>query len=246
VKKYPAHRPLTGLYLLLMLLLSPLVLAGDPPVRQLHVTGEGEAFLAPDMAVMQLTVTREAETAREALDANSGAMQQVLDAMREAGVESRDLRTRQFSIQPRYRHPPRQKDGTQEPPSIVGYQVSNSLEVRVREIDAVGAILDRAVSLGVNQDGQIEWTNADPREAVEAARRAAVKDALARAHTLADAAGVGLGDILEISEQRGSPAPAQAMFRREAMMASADAVPVATGENAYRVTVSLRIALAGG
>lgn len=243
MKKHSFPRCLAGLPVLLMLLFPLAVLAGDPPVRQLTVTGEGEAFLAPDMAVMQLTVTREAETARGALDANSAAMQQVLDAMREAGVESRDLRTRQFSIQPRYRHPPRQKDGTQEPPSIVGYQVSNSLEVRVRDIEAVGAILDRAVNLGVNQNGQIEWTNADPREAVEAARRAAVKDALARARTLADAAGVDLGEILEINEQSGSPAPMPAMFRREAVMAASDSVPVATGENAYQVTVSLRIAL---
>lgn len=238
----PARRPLAA-WLLLLLLLPLAVAAGDTSPRQLHVAGEGEAFLAPDMAVMQLTVTREGDTARAALDANSSAMQQVLDAMREAGVEERDLRTSQFSIQPRYRHPPRRQDGTQEPPSIVGYQVSNSLEVRVREVASVGEVLDRAVSLGVNQDGQIQWTNADPREAVDAARKAAVSDALARARTLAGAAGVRLGEILEISEQSGSPAPMPAMLRSSAMM-SAESVPVATGENAYRVRVSLRIALA--
>lgn len=242
MKNRSVRWPLAGLPVLLILLLPLAALAADAPVRQVHVTGEGEAFLAPDMAVMQLTVTREGDTARAALDANSSAMQQVLDAMRAAGVEERDLRTSQFSIQPRYRHLPRQQDGSQEPPSIVGYQVSNSLEVRVRDIDAVGAVLDRAVSLGVNQDGQIQWANADPREAEDAARRAAVKDALARARTLAEAAGVKLGKVLEITEQGGA-APMPAMFRREAVMAAADSVPLATGENAYRVSVSLRIAL---
>lgn len=243
MKNRSAHRPLAGLSVLLMLLFPPAALAGDLPVPQLHVSGEGEVFLAPDMAVLQLTVTREAGTARAALDANSSAMQQVLDAMREAGVEERDLRTSQFSIQPRYRHSPHRQDGTQEPPSIVGYQVSNRLEVKVRDSNAVGGILDRAVNLGVNQGGQIQWTNADPGAALTAARKAAVQDALTRARTLAEAAGVALGDILEMTEQRSNSNPAPAMFRREAVMAVADPVPVATGENIYRVTVSLRIAL---
>lgn len=242
----PLHRftAVTWLALLSALVLSAPALAGETPKpRQLQVVGEGEAFLVPDMAIIQLTVTREAASAREALDASSSAMQKVMDALGEEGVADRDLRTGQFNIQPRYRHPPRRDDGSQEPPSIVGYQVSNSLDVRVRDIDRVGAILDRAVTLGVNQDGQLQLTNADPREALDAARSAAVKDALARARTLAEAAGVELGDILEINEQGGTPAPRPAMFKREAMMAAADSVPVAAGENAYRISVSLRIAL---
>lgn len=232
------------LAMLLSLVLSAPAQAGEAQrQRQLQVVGEGEAFLAPDMATLQLTVTREAESAREALNASSSAMQKVLEVLREEGVAERDLRTRQFNIQPRYRHPSRKQDGSQGPPSIEGYQVSNSLEVRIREIDRVGAILDRAVTLGVNQDGQIALGNADPSDALDAARTAAVKDAMDRARTLAEAAGVELGKILQITEQGGAPEPMPAMFRREAMSASFDSVPVATGENAYRVSVALRIAL---
>ncbi|MDO8862939.1 SIMPL domain-containing protein [Haliea sp. E1-2-M8] len=220
------------------------VQAGDAdPQPQIRVTGEGQATLVPDMAMLQLMVTREGASAREALDANSAAMQEVLAAMHKSGIAERDLQTAQFSIQPRYRHHRPEASGQQEPPAIVGYTVSNSLTVRVRDLDQVGAILDRSVSLGVNQGGSIEFLNDDPAPALEQARVAAVKNALQRAATLTAAAGVKTGHILEISEQSYQPRP-MPMARTEMMMsADAGAVPIAGGENTYSVTVNLTLAL---
>ncbi|MEQ9463648.1 MAG: SIMPL domain-containing protein [Haliea sp.] len=210
---------------------------------QIRVTGEGRATLAPDMALLQLMVTREGATAREALDANSAAMEEVLRAMRKAGIGERDLQTAEFGIQPRYRHHRPTAAGQQEPPEIVGYTVSNSLMVRVRKLGEVGKILDESVSLGVNQGGNIQFLNDDPSAALEQARTAAVKDALQRAATLTAAAGVRSGRILEISEQSYQPRP-QPMARAEMRMsADASAVPIAGGENAYTVTVNLVLAL---
>lgn len=215
---------------------------GDSP--RILVTGEGKAEVAPDMAVLQLTVTREAETARAALDANSSAMAEVLAAMQAEGIEKRDLQTSNFSIQPRYHHPRPASSGERKPPQIVGYVVRNSLTVRVRDIERVGAILDKSVSLGVNEGGQISFTNADPAEVIKRARIAAVEDARARAATLAKAAGVKLGEVLEISEQSFRPGPVPVARAEMAMARSADAaVPVATGENTYRVTVNMAFAI---
>ncbi|MEQ8802957.1 SIMPL domain-containing protein [Haliea sp.] len=230
--------------LCVLLLLGAAVHASDgSPQPQIRVTGEGRAMLVPDMAMLNLTVTREGATAREALDANSTAMQEVLAAMRNAGIGERDLQTAQFSIQPRYRHHRPDASGQQEPPEIVGYTVSNSLVVRVRELEEVGAILDRSVSLGVNQGGNIQFLNDDPAAALEQARVAAVKDALQRAATLTAAAGVKSGRILEIAEQSSQPRP-MPMARAEMMMsADAGAVPVAGGENTYSVTVTVTLAL---
>ena len=230
---------------LLVLLAGATVQAGeqgDPP--RILVTGEGEAEVAPDMAVLQLTVTREAETARAALDANSSAMAEVLAAMQAQGIEKRDLQTSNFSIQPRYHHPRPTSSGERKPPQIIGYVVRNSLTVRVRDIERVGAILDKSVSLGVNEGGQISFTNADPAEVIKRARIAAVEDARARALTLAMAAGVNLGKVLEISEQSFRPGPIPVARAEMAMARSADAsVPVATGENTYRVTVNMAFAI---
>lgn len=220
------------------------VLGADEPSPRILVNGQGSAEIAPDMAVLQLTVTREADTAREALDANSAAMGQVIKALRAEGIAERDLQTNNFSIQPKYVYPPQKPQGENQTPRIVGYTVRNGLAVRVRDLGKLGAVMDQAVTLGVNEGGNILFSNDDPSAAIEQARSAAVKDAMARAKTLAAAAGVRLGRVLEISEQSYMPAPAP-MMRAEMMMAApaADAVPVAAGESSYQVMVSLSYAI---
>ncbi|PLW67273.1 SIMPL domain-containing protein [Pseudohalioglobus lutimaris] len=224
-----------------LLLLSPLRVSAEEPQPQLRVSGQAERAMAADMAVLQLTVTREAETARAALDANSAAMAEVIKAMGEAGIDQRDLQTANFSIQPRYIYP---KPRNEQPPKIVGYTVRNSLTVRVRELARLGSLLDQSVSLGVNEGGSVSFTNDDPSEVLAAARTAAVQDALARAETLARAAGVKLGEILEISEQTQNPQPRPYRAERAMMAdAAAGAVPVAAGENSYRVVVHISIAI---
>ena len=230
-------------YMLLLFSLGlalPAAAAETAPYPQIRVSGEGVASLPPDMAVLSLAVTREAPTAQQALDASSSAMREVLAAMRKAGIEERDLQTEQFAIQPRYRDEPAQVKG--EPsPRIVGYTVSNALSVRVRDLGSLGSIIDMSVRLGVNQGGGIRFLNEDPAAALSAARSAAMQDALGRARTLTAAADVGLGRILEISEQSHQPRPM--MMARTEMMADAGSVPIAGGENSYRVTVNVTFAL---
>ena len=229
----------------IVLLLNPVtVYANDTnaPFPRILVTGQGSVDIAPDMAVLSLTVSREAETARAALDANSSAMKEVLAAMKAEGIAARDLQTSGFSIQPRYIYPS-PKSGQREPPRIVGYTVRNSLTVRVRDIENVGAILDKSVTLGVNEGGNISFTNADTSVPITQARTLAVKDAIAKANTLAEAAGVKTGKLLEISEQSFMPRPMQMARSSMAMGDAAEAVPVATGENTYRVSVNVSFAI---
>ncbi len=215
----------------------------DRPPARILVSGEGSIDLAPDMAVLTLTVTRQAETARAALDDNSTAMQEVLKAMNATGIEARDLQTSGFSIQPDYFYPPQKPSGERQSPQIVGYTVRNSLTVRVRDISAVGLILDKSVSLGVNEGGNITFTNADPSEAITQARTRAVKDAMLKASTLAGAAGVKTGQLLEISEQSFNPRPMPMGMAEMSMARSDGAVPVASGENTYRVMVNISFAI---
>lgn len=218
-------------------------LAADRPLAErplpvIRVQGEGRVAVAPDMAIVTMSVVSEAETARAALDANNAAMAKVIDAMKAEGIEGKDLQTANFSIQPRYYHPPRASDGESEPPRIVGYTVSNELSVRVRDLARLGAILDKAVTLGINSGGNVAFTNAETDAIVEKARAAAMKDALARAQTLAAAAGVTLGPILEISENFSPPGPVPLARGRMMLEAKADAVPIETGESTYTVTVN--------
>lgn len=200
------------------------------------VTGEGESTVAPDMALLSLAVMREAKTAREALDANNAAMKEVIDAMKAAGIADRDLQTAGVQINPRYEYPTKQ-DGTQEA-RLVAYQVTNTLNVRVRDISKAGEVLDKSVTLGVNQGGGVTFTNDNPTAAREEARKKAVADAMAKARTLSEAAGVELGKVMEISETSYTqpPIPMAKTFAREAAVQSA---PMEAGENSYRVQVNI-------
>lgn len=210
-------------------------LAGPQPAPRISVTGEGEVAVAPDMAILNLTVLREGETARAALTANNDAMKQVLAALKEAGVAERDLQTSGLSIQPRFAQPGKERNVE---PKINGYTVSNGVTVRVRNLADAGAILDKAVSLGVNQGGGIVFVKDDLKPTLTEARKLAVADAIARAKTLAEAADIKLGKILAIEEQSNLPRPMP--YGGPMRMAASDAsVPLASGENTYRTQVNV-------
>ncbi len=220
------------------------VWAGDDTTApRILVTGEGSVDVVPDMAVLAVSVMREAPTARAALTANSAAMRKVLDAMEGLGIAKRDLQTANFDIQPRYTYP-QPANGVDQSPQLVGYTVRNSLTVRVRDIAKVGEALDTAVTLGVNEGGSVAFTNDDPSAAVTQARVKAVENAKAKAHTLAAAAGVKLGKVLEISEHSFNPQP-MAMAKMEMAMDSRSgaAPPITAGENSYKVTVNMAWAI---
>jgi uncharacterized protein YggE len=218
----------------------PAVALAEPTPPRIIVVGEGEMAVAPDMALLSLAVMREAKTAREALSANNEAIAAVIAAMKTAGIEARDLQTSNLQINPRYDYTPKQ-DGTQEA-KLVAYQVTNTVSVRVRDIAKTGELIDQAVTLGVNQGGSITFTNDDPSATVTEARKRAVADAMAKAKTLAEAAGVGLGRITEMSEMSNAPLPmpieAKAFDRVQAQ-----AVPIETGENSYKVQVNVTFEL---
>ncbi|NNH80641.1 SIMPL domain-containing protein [Rhizobium laguerreae] len=208
----------------------------------ISVTGDGESSVAPDMAVVNLAVVKQAKAAREALDENNKAMNDVLAALKSGGIAERDLQTSGFSIQPQYNYP-QPVDGQQQQPQLIGYQTINSVTVRLRDLAKLGAVIDQSVTLGINQGGEIQFTNDKPDAAIEEARKAAVADAVKRAKTLSEAAGVKLGRILEINENvpRAMPQP---VYRATMMKEASDAaVPVQGGENNYNVSVTVTFAI---
>ncbi len=209
--------------------------------RVISVTGEGETALAPDMATLSLTVMRQAESAREAMTANNEAMRDVIAAMKEAGIANRDLQTSGISIQPRYEQ--RKDDQGGQTAVIVAYEVSNSLTVRIRDLARTGEILDKSVTLGVNQGGGISFGNDDPSAALTEARKRAVADAIAKAETLSEAAGVKLGSIVNMSEHSVMPRP----MPYGAVKMAADrmeSAPIEGGENNYQVQVNVTFSIA--
>ena len=219
------------------------ILAQEAKPREavISVTGDGESSMAPDMAVVTLSVVKQAKTAREALDENNKAMKDVLGALKSGGIAERDLQTSGFSIQPQYNYP-QPVDGQQQQPQLIGYQTINSITVRLRDLAKLGQVIDQSVTLGINQGGEIQFTNDKPDAAIEEARKNAVAEAVKKAKTLSEAAGVKLGRVIEINENEPRPLPQPAY--RATMMKEADAaVPVQGGETTYHVSVTVTFAI---
>ena len=227
-------------FLSALLILASSAEAAPKEVPTVSVSGTGIVKVAPDMAVLTLGVIREAKTARDAVTANNTAMGEILAGLKAEGIADKDLQTSGFSISPRYVYPKRDSKGVQPAPKIVGYVVNNTLSVRIRDLESVGEILDRTINWGVNTGGNIRFTNADTESLLRDARALAVKDAVSRATTLVEAAGYTLGSILSIREGATGPGPVP-VVRARAMSVQEDAgtVPVAAGENEYRITVSI-------
>lgn len=218
--------------------LSPLAAQDMPaPARRptLTVTGEGTARATPDMASFSTGVVSEAKTAREALDANTTSVGGMIEAIKAAGIEPRDIATSGFSVQPQYAQP---KKDSNEPPRISGYQVHNTVTVRVRDLAKLGDLLDRVVTTGANQIGGIAFDIAEPAKLREAARVEAVKDARQQAELIAGAGGVRVVRVLSITGDGASPMP---VFPAPPMMmkARADSVPVEAGETEIRANVTV-------
>ena len=205
--------------------------------RTISVSGTGQASAQPDVAVITIGVTTEAQEASEALTENSVQMTAVIDALKKGGVLARDIRTQTIYLSPRYEHPPVTPSGKQGPPELVGFTASNTVEARVRGLDGLGALLDAAVQAGGNQIQGIRFEIEDSSALLVQARDAAWADALAKATQLANLAGAELGPALTIQEFSSTPRlyeGVRAAFDMEAM-----AVPVEAGEQSVRIEVQV-------
>jgi uncharacterized protein YggE len=208
------------------------------PQRTISVSGTGQASAQPDMAVISLGVTSEAEEASEALTENSTQMTAVIDALKTGGVLAKDIRTQTIRLSPRYEQPPRTPGGEQKPAVLVGFVANNVVEARVRDLDTLGTLLDAAVKAGGNQIQGIRFEIEDPSELLVQARDAAWEDALAKAMQLADLADAELGRALTIQEFSRTPRPYEGA-RAITFDTQVAAVPIEPGEQSMQIEVQV-------
>jgi uncharacterized protein YggE len=179
-------------------------------------------------------VVTQAPTAAAALAANTAAMNRVFAALKTIGIPDNKIQTSNFSVQPQY--PPFRPDAPEQR-TIIGYQVSNQVSVTVDDLSKLGAALDALVKSGANQLGGVSFAIANPKPLAERARALAVGDAMAKAKTLAAAAGVNLGPLLSIQEGTAyRPGP---MFAEARTALAAAPPPIAIGEQTVAVNVTM-------
>ncbi|WP_170181757.1 SIMPL domain-containing protein [Phreatobacter stygius] len=211
-------------------------LAQPAPVaepRLITMQGEGQAAANPDLAVVTGGTQIQARTARDAMEGNSRIMRAVQQALREVGVEERDISTSALSLQPTIEY----QQNTNRP-RVVGYSAGHQLTIRVRDLAKLGDVLDRMVTAGANQVDGLQLTVSDWSKKVDEARAAAIADAKRKASILAAAAGARIGRVMRIEEQGAAP-PRPMPRMATAQAARADAVPVATGDQNFRMSVTV-------
>ena len=215
---------------------STTVTTSSPSPTTLTVTGQGTVVVEPDTASVSFGVTTEDETLTTAQTEATATMTAILTAVTDAGVAERDVQTVDFSVSILYDY---DDDGTVT--RILGYQVSNSVNVTVRQLDALGGILDAVVAAGANNVYGVSFFVNDTTAAASQARIAAVEDAMAKAKDIATAAGLTVSRVVSIDEQSTAPpTPVDYYPAAEAddrATGSAMPVPVQAGSTDIMATV---------
>ncbi|MPZ24044.1 MAG: DUF541 domain-containing protein [Dehalococcoidia bacterium] len=203
----------------------------------INVDGEGIVTIEPDLATLNLGVEVRAASADEALVLANGAFDNLSQVLTDQGVAEEDIQTTGISIQPEYNF-----DG--DPPTIIGFIASNTVNVMVRDLDSTGDVIDGVTSAAgdATRINQITFEREDDAEAISQARDLAVEDARQKAESLADGAGIALGDLVSITDVSFSEPP-PTPFNLEAAASSAGddgrvATPVSPGTLEVRVSVA--------
>lgn len=199
-------------------------------------SGEGKVVAKPDIAKINLSIVTDALTSKSAQDDNSKKSKAVTDYLKKQDIGDKDIKTTGYNIYPQYKYP---QYGGQ--PIITGYQVNQSMEVKIRNLDKVSDILDGIVAAGTNQVNSLSFEIDDPESLKADARKKAIEDAKSKAKELEDELGIDLGKIVNFSENTsGYPIPIYMKAEidgQDRIGGNGPSVP--TGENEIVVNVSL-------
>lgn len=199
----------------------------------LSVSAQAQAHRVPDLATISAGVVTQAADANAAMQANATQMAKVMAAIKAAGIAERDVQTAGISVSPTYRY------AENQPPRITGYQASNTVDAKVRDIGKLGKVLDALVASGANQVNGPNFEIDKPEEAYDEARIAALRKAEARAQTYARAMGLRVRRVVTISEGGGFQPPVP-MMRAQAMDVAGKAeTSVSPGESTLSVSLDV-------
>ncbi len=221
----------------IVLLLACLALpAVAQDVAKMTVSGEARVTAVPDLARVSLGAEGAGETAVAAMNETSVALEAILAQLKALGVAEADIQTRDLSVRERSRwDPERNRD------VFLGYEATNLLEVRLRDMNLLGEILSEVLSDGANSLGRLDFEMTDPAPLRAEARRQAVSDAMDKAALFAGAAGVRVGRVLSISDSARPLVEGPRTLALEAAVVAESAadVPVAIGEVSVRAEVTM-------
>jgi uncharacterized protein YggE len=208
----------------------------------ISVSGDGEVYAKPDLALTSFSVTTESDTVNKAMQENTEKMNAIINAMKEQGVASKDLKTTNFSLYPRYEWQERAEiyPYQQGERVLAGYEVTQSLQVKIRDLDKAGQIIQTAAEVGANQVGSLQFTIDNQDELKKQAREQAIQEAKTKAKELASQLGVKLIRITSFNE--GGVVPRFYAMDEAVSMAGkggGEVPQIETGESKISVNVNI-------
>ncbi|MHA7666406.1 SIMPL domain-containing protein [Mycolicibacterium sp. HS_4_1] len=198
-----------------------------PESRQVTVVGTGKVQGTPDTLNVTASIEATAPDVTAAMNQTSSRQQAVLDALSGAGIDKKDIATKQVELQPDYR------DSV-----ITGYRASNTIDIKVRKLDTASQVLAKIVEAGGNSTriSNVAYSIDDDSQLVKDARTRAFNDAKDRAQQYAQLSGLNLGKVVSISEATGGTTPTPMPAPR---MAMAEAVPLSPGQQTVNFSVTV-------
>ncbi|EQB34931.1 hypothetical protein M948_17635 [Virgibacillus sp. CM-4] len=199
--------------------------------RTMEVYGDGKVSVEPNVVTIQLAVVTENQSLQTAQEENAMRMNQVIQALNNEGVPKEVIQTAAYTISPKYEY----EDGKQ---MDRGYQVTNAVQIRVKDISKIGKIIDTAVDQGVNRVSNITFTIDQPQVYYEEALRFALENGGQKAQTIADSLQLQLDPVpVKIIEQTEAPPVAYKTF---AASAESFATPIEPGQIEIEASVELQ------
>lgn len=196
------------------------------------VVGTASVSRIPDVARVGVGVSVTKTTVKAARDSAGKTMTAIIAAIKALGIDAKDIQTTGIDLSPQHN-----SAGTK----IVGYRMSEQLQVTVRDLDKAGDVIDTATAKGATELNGISFEVGDPTGATDEARAAAIRQARTSAQAMASAAGVSLGSVVSISESlASSPGP---MYYGNAMRDAAALTPVERGTQDLQATVTVVFAI---
>src|SRR5882724_9555417 len=191
-----------------------------PAVRTIVVSAEGKATASPDTANLSFSVLSQGKNADALSDINNKKMNDAIAFVKSQGIDAKDIATAGYNLNPNYVWDPKTQRS-----SLDGYTLTQTVNVKIRDLSKTAKILAGLTPLGINQIGGVSFTIDDPESYTQQARTDAIAKAKHKAEDIARAAGLSLGRVMAVSEsqQGGGPIPYYAM---SAGVASQDKAPV--------------------
>src|SRR5262245_6388012 len=212
-----------------------------PEIATVTVVATGSVTATPDTAFVTVGMDTVGKSLADAQRQNSAVIQKVLERLRELKIEKERIQTAAFTVSPQYKSPPkRPPDAPPAPPEIVGYTISNTMTVEVRDVEKVGVVIEEVLSAGANHFHGLRWALRDEQQARLNALKIAAGKAREKASALSEAVNVKLGRLMNVTEGSRVVAPMPRVGRAMAAMEGAGVeVPISSGEMKVEATVTL-------